>query len=84
MQDGSKIGKFRTGTRSIIKNTGNVIRPILSNRCSYCLNNVLPIPTIDVSHTFGVDRLAVEIPLIPNVSDPKLLLSTIKNTQLGR
>lgn len=84
MQDGTSFSKIRQGSRSIMKNTGAVIRPVLSNRCSYCLTNVLPIPTIDVSHTFGVDRLAVEIPLIPNVSDPKLLLSSIKNTQLGR
>lgn len=71
-------------TRSIMINTGNVIRPLLSNRCSLCISNVYPVPTLPADITVGVDRIAVEIPLVPNKSDGKALLSTIKNTQLGR
>jgi len=71
-------------SRSVMINTGNVIRPLLSNRCSLCTSNVYPIPTLPADITVGVDRIAVEIPLVPSKSDGKALLSTIKNTQLGR
>jgi len=73
-----------SASRSIMINTGNVIRPLLSNRCSLCISNVYPVPTLPADITVGVDRIAVEIPLVPNKSDGKALLSTIKNTQLGR
>ena len=73
-----------SATRSIMINTGTVIRPLLSNRCSLCISNVYPVPTLPADITVGVDRIAVEIPLVPNKSDGKALLSTIKNTQLGR
>lgn len=76
--DNSRFG------RSVLHNTGYVTKPILSNRCSYCRSNVPPEPTIALGPTLGVDRVAIEVPLIPSVSDPKLLLSAIKNTQLGR
>ncbi len=73
---------FKTG--SIINQVGSLARPLLSNRCSYCVSNVFPIPTIACSPSIGVDRVAVEIPLVPSKSDAKALLSTIKNTLLGR
>lgn len=73
-----------SSSRSVMINTDSLARPLLSNRCSYCLTNVLPIPTITSDHTVGVDMIAIEIPLIPSKSDPKLLLSSIKNTLLGR
>lgn len=73
---------FKTG--SIINQVGSLARPLLSNRCSFCVSNVFPIPTIACGPSIGVDRVAVEIPLVPSKSDAKDLLSTIKNTLLGR
>ena len=84
MYDSSKNVVNRSNSRSVMINTDTLARPLLSNRCSYCIDNVLPIPTIDSDHTVGVDMIAIEIPLIPSKSDPKLLLSSIKNTMLGR
>lgn len=73
---------FKTG--SILKLVDNVVRPILSNRCSYCVKTVFPLPTIPSDASIGVDRVAVEIPLTPSKSDGIIVLSTIKNTLLGR
>ena len=84
MYDSSKNVVNQSNSRSVMINTDTLARPLLSNRCSYCIDNVLPIPTIDSDHTVGVDMIAIEIPLIPSKSDPKLLLSSIKNTMLGR
>ena len=84
MYNSSSHRNKMSATRSIMINTGNVIRPLLSNRCSLCISNVYPIPTLHADTTVGVDRIAVEIPLVPSKSVGKALLSTIKNTQLGR
>ena len=84
MYNSSKNVINRSNSRSVMINTNTLARPLLSNRCSYCIDNVFPTPTIDSDHTVGVDMIAIEIPLIPSKSDPKLLLSSIKNTMLGR
>ena len=79
--------KFRSNnfkSDSIMKQVGSLVRPLLSNRCSYCVKTVFPLPTIASDTTIGVDRVAVEIPLIPSKSDAIAVLSTIKNTMLGR
>jgi hypothetical protein len=73
-----------SSSRSIMKNVEGIARPVLSNRCSYCSSYVFPIPTIPSDVSIGVDRIAVEIPLVPSKSDAISLLSTIKNTLLGR
>ena len=59
-------------------------RPLLSNRCSFCIRNNFPEPTIPSSSSIGVDMLAVEIPLALGIGDPKMFLSNIKNTIVGR
>ena len=84
MYNRSRSHSAFAASRSIMVNTGTLIRPLLSNRCSLCISNVYPIPTLPAGITVGVDRIAVEIPLVPNKSDGKALLSTIKNTMLGR
>lgn len=84
MYDSSNNTTKGSNSRSVMINTDTLAKPLLSNRCSYCLETVLPIPTIVSDHTIGVDMIAIEIPLIPSKSDPKLLLSSIKNTLLGR
>ncbi len=59
-------------------------RPNLSNRCSFCIRNVFPTPTIAMSPSIGIDKIAVEIPLATGMGDPNLFLSSIKNTLMGR
>jgi hypothetical protein len=59
-------------------------RALLSNRCSFCIRNIFPEPTIPLSPSIGVDKIAIEIPLVAGLGDPKMFLSTIKNTIVGR
>ena len=59
-------------------------RALLSNRCSFCIRNNFPEPTIPLSPSIGIDKVAIEIPLAAGIGDPKLFLSSIKNTLLGR
>ncbi len=84
MYSSTKFYSNNIKTSSIMHQVGSLVRPLLSNRCSYCSKNVFPIPTITSDPTVGVDRVAVEIPLIPSKSDGQAVLSTIKNTLLGR
>ena len=58
--------------------------PTVSNRCSFCYKNVLPVPTLPNIPSIGIDKIAVDIPLVTGVADPKFFLSSIKNTMLGR
>ena len=58
--------------------------PTISNRCSFCYKNVLPVPTLPSIPSIGIDKIAVDIPLVTGVADPKFFLSSIKNTMLGR
>jgi hypothetical protein len=59
-------------------------RALLSNRCSFCIRNIFPEPTIPLSPSIGIDKLAIEIPLAAGIGDPKMFLSSIKNTIVGR
>ena len=59
-------------------------RSLLSNRCSFCIRNNFPQPTIPLSPSIGIDKVAIEIPLAAGIGDPKLFLSSLKNTLLGR
>jgi len=59
-------------------------RPLLSNRCSFCIRNIFPEPTIPLSPSIGIDKIAIEIPLAAGMGDPKMFLSTLKNTLVGR
>jgi hypothetical protein len=59
-------------------------RALLSNRCSFCIRNIFPEPTIPLSPSIGIDKIAIEIPLAAGLGDPKMFLSSIKNTIVGR
>ena len=61
-----------------------VVRPNISNRCSFCNRNEFPNPTIEMSPRIGIDKIAVEIPIATGMGDPVIFLSSIKNTMLGR
>lgn len=69
------ISKYRVNTKGI---------PNLSNRCSFCIKNVVPSPTLPNIPTIGIDMIAIDIPLVAGVGNPKDFLSTIKNTIMGR
>jgi len=58
--------------------------PNNSNRCSFCTKNVVPLPTLPNIPTIGIDMIALDIPLVAGVANPKDFLSTIKNTIMGR
>jgi len=61
-------------------------RALLSNRCSFCIrnNDSLPLATLPVTPSIGIDRIAIEIPLAAGIGDPQMFLTTIKNASTGR
>jgi len=85
----SELSEFGAGLGYGDKSVSNVSvtkpqYPTFSNRCSFCIDNVFPIPTIEMSPRIGIDKIAVEIPLAVGMGEPHLFLSSIKNTILGR
>jgi len=44
----------------------------------------VPLPTLPNIPTIGIDMIALDIPLVAGVANPKDFLSTIKNTIMGR